>query len=86
MLDSKGKATATTPTDWLEFYVDETNNNILEATKTAPVPTPVPKAAKQAEDEDTEEEEEPVKKVKKAKKDKKKKKKVVESEEEESDE
>lgn len=30
MLDEKGKPNANTPRDWVEFYVDETKNNIVE--------------------------------------------------------
>jgi H/ACA ribonucleoprotein complex subunit 4 len=30
MLDEKGKPNANTPRDWLEFYVDETKNNIVD--------------------------------------------------------
>lgn len=30
MLDEKGKPNASTPKDWVEFYVDEKNNNIVE--------------------------------------------------------
>lgn len=31
MLDEKGKPNANTPRDWVEFYADEKNNNIVEA-------------------------------------------------------
>jgi len=30
LLDKKGKPTPQTPTDWIQYYVDEKNNNILE--------------------------------------------------------
>jgi len=29
LLDKKGKPTPNTPTDWIQYYIDETNNNIL---------------------------------------------------------
>merc|ERR1711862_586717 len=29
LLDKKGKPTPQTPTDWIQYYVDEKNNNIL---------------------------------------------------------
>lgn len=30
LLDDKGKPTPNTPWDWVEYYIDETNNNILK--------------------------------------------------------
>lgn len=30
LLDDKGKPTPNTPRDWVEYYIDETNNNILK--------------------------------------------------------
>lgn len=33
MLDEKGKPNANTPKDWVEFYKDEQNNNIVEKTE-----------------------------------------------------
>lgn len=29
LLDKKGKPTPQTPTDWIQYYIDEKNNNIL---------------------------------------------------------
>ena len=31
LLDDKGKPTPNTPRDWVEYYIDETNNNIVKA-------------------------------------------------------
>jgi len=31
LLDKKGKPVPETPTDWIQYYIDEKNNNILEA-------------------------------------------------------
>jgi len=31
LLDKKGKPTPQTPTDWIQYYIDEKNNNILAA-------------------------------------------------------
>lgn len=31
LLDDKGKPTPNTPRDWVEYYIDETNNNIIKA-------------------------------------------------------
>lgn len=33
LLDDKGKPTPNTPKDWVEYYIDEKNNNILEQDK-----------------------------------------------------
>jgi len=33
LLDKKGKPTPETPTDWISYYIDEKNNNILDAPK-----------------------------------------------------
>lgn len=89
-LDSKGKPTATTPADWLEYYVSEENNNIVgEQPISAEPKVHAPKETKVAsDDEDTESEEEQVaKKAKKEKKSKKdKKKKTVADSDEESEE
>lgn len=30
LLDEKGKPNADTPKDWIEFYVDESKNNIIK--------------------------------------------------------
>lgn len=35
LLDKKGKPVPQTPTDWIQYYIDEKNNNILEG-KAAP--------------------------------------------------
>jgi hypothetical protein len=32
-LDKKGKPTPQTPTDWIQYYIDEKNNNILAKTE-----------------------------------------------------
>ena len=32
LLDEKGKPTPNTPKDWITYYIDEQNNNIVEKT------------------------------------------------------
>lgn len=83
MLDEKGKPNPQTPRDWVEYYIDESNNNILKDNHNTGAGLDAkpqkPKKAVEAEEEEEEEEE-----VQPKKKDKKKK--VQESEEEEETE
>jgi len=63
LLDKKGKPVPNTPTDWMQYYVDEKNNNILAKTEE----TPAPVATKKKSSAHSMEVEEPPKKKKKAK-------------------
>lgn len=86
LLDDKGKPNEKTPTDWVEYYVDETKNNILEKVEEPKQPAPTEKKEEaetddekemkvEAEEDSDEESEKPKKKKKKKDKKKKKKKK-----------
>ncbi|KAM3133377.1 H/ACA ribonucleoprotein complex subunit dkc1 [Paramecium bursaria] len=66
LLDAHGKPTVNTPQDWIQYYVDEKNNNIIE------------QPVEEAEVQEPEQEEEPPVEIPK----KKKKKVVVEEDEE----
>lgn len=83
MLDDKGKPNPQTPRDWVEYYVDESNNNITKDNQNtgAGIEAKEKKSKKdkvQPQEDEEEEQEAPQKK--------KDKKKVVEEEEEEETE
>ena len=84
MLDDKGKPNPQTPKDWVEYYIDETNNNIVNDNENTGAGLDVkPKKAKKVVEEEEEEEEEEAQPIKK--KDKKKKQ-VVEQDSDEQEE
>jgi H/ACA ribonucleoprotein complex subunit 4 len=88
MLDEKGKPNPQTPRDWVEYYVDESNNNIITDNKNTGAGLEVKEKkskkdkVQQPEEEEEQEEEEEVPMKKK----KDKKKPVEEEEEEETEE
>lgn len=84
MLDDKGKPNPQTPKDWVEYYIDETNNNIVNDNENTGAGLDVkPKKAKKVVEEEEEEQEEEAQPIKK--KDKKKKQ-VVEQDSDEQEE